>query len=391
MPISDLLASITGEKAGPSSTPAPRPIATGPKRKADNELRSAPLLKTPRIESSSADRNSRPNSNSPKPADKPVGSSVDKPAFTSKPSSNTVSAGRASTSTSTSNNASSNGVKTVSNGSKPLPARPALSRPAPPPSSSGPPKARSFAEIMARAKANAEVRNSLGKINHKPLERNLTMKERKELKAEEARQAKVGARKPAVGRSASAAGPSAASSRGTPVGGAKRNGVSPGVSNGKKGAPAEEEKKVKKAALATTGYTGTARPRPGATNTSKSGSAARSEESERSRGDSRYGYGAARRGYDRRGGYDRGEDLDDFIDYDEDEDEVGYGNRGGYSEDESDMEAGLSDIEDEETAAERRAREEDKREEALEKRLKREKEERKKRLLEQARSRAGNR
>ncbi|KAK3990257.1 hypothetical protein QBC44DRAFT_380666 [Cladorrhinum sp. PSN332] len=385
MPISDLLASITGEKAGPSSTPAPRPVATVPKRKADDELRSAPLQKTPRIESA-ADRFSRPNSNSPKPADKPAGSSINKPAPTSRSTSNNGSAARASASS----NVSSNGARTAPNGSKPLPARPVVSRPTPPPASSGPPKARSFAEIMARAKANAEVRESLGKINHKPLERNLTMKERKELKAEEARKGKTGARKPALGRSGPAAGPSVAPSRATPTGAAKRNGVSPGVSSGKKGAPVEEDKKVKKAATATTGYTGTARPRPGAKPASKPGSAARSEEPDKPRANSRYGYGAPRRGYDRRDGYDRGEDLDDFIEYDDDDDEAGYGNRGGYS-DESDMEAGLSDIEDEETAAERRAREEDKREEALEKRLKREKEERKRRLLDQNRARAGNR
>ncbi|KAK4170143.1 hypothetical protein QBC43DRAFT_224066 [Cladorrhinum sp. PSN259] len=390
MPISDLLASITGEKAGPSSTPAPRPIATVPKRKADDELRSAPLLKTPRLESA-ADRISRPSSNSPKPADKPASGSISKPTLTSRPSSNPVSSARTSGSSTVSSNA--NGVRTSSreNGSKPLPARPVANRPAPTPTSSGPPKARSFAEIMARAKANSGVRESLGKINHKPLERNLTMKERKELKAEEARNAKMGVKKTPLGRNGPAATSSAAPARGALVGGAKRNGVSPGASSGKKGAPVEEEKKVKKAALATTGYTGTARPRPGATTAPKSRPAAGSDEHDKPRGNSRYGYGGSSRGYDRRGGYDRGEDLDGFIEFDDDEDEVGYGNRNGYSDDESDMEAGLSDIEDEETAAERRAREEDKREEALEKRLKREKEERKRRMLEQNRARAGNR
>lgn len=219
------------------------------------------------------------------------------------------------------------------------------------------------------------------------------MKERKELKAEEARKAKLGVRKTVSGRPGPASAASAASLRGAPVAGAKRNGVSPGATNGKKGAPVEEEKKVKKAALATTGYTGTARPRPGAASASKPGSSARSEEVDKSRSNSRYGgpLSAPRRSYDRYDRYDRGEDLDDFIEYDDADDEPGYGNGGGYSDDESDMEAGLSDIEDEETAAERRARLEDKAEEALEKRLKREKEERKRRQLDLARSRAGNR
>ena len=55
------------------------------------------------------------------------------------------------------------------------------------------------------------------------------------------------------------------------------------------------------------------------------------------------------------------------------------------------MEAGLSDIEDEELAAERAARLEDEEQEALERRLKREKEERKRRLLEQAKAKSGSR
>ena len=73
------------------------------------------------------------------------------------------------------------------------------------------------------------------------------------------------------------------------------------------------------------------------------------------------------------------EDMDDFIDYDDEEDDVGP--RYDYdSEGSSDMEAGLSDIDTEERRAELYAREEDRREQALEEKLKREKEERKRRL-----------
>ena len=139
--------------------------------------------------------------------------------------------------------------------------------------------------------------------------------------------------------------------------------------------PASEQKKFKKAALATTGYTGTAR----ATAPPKAGASAGKGRSAEPRERPRYTGSAARsRKYN-----DYDEELDDFIDYDDEEDEApGYGRRGEFysEEEESDMEAGLSDIDEEERRAEREARREDYEEEALEKKLKREKEERRRQL-----------
>lgn len=88
--------------------------------------------------------------------------------------------------------------------------------------------------------------------------------------------------------------------------------------------------------------------------------------------------------------------MDDFIEYDDEEDVgpgYGLGPPRRYDsmdeEDESDMEAGLTDVEEEERRAAAIARREDMEQEALEKRLKREKEEKKRRLMEAAAKRRG--
>ncbi|KAK4199563.1 hypothetical protein QBC40DRAFT_281591 [Triangularia verruculosa] len=375
MGIADLLGAITGEKPSPSPAPNPtsRPSTTAPKRKAEDDLRNA-LPKAPRTDTT-ADRLSRPNTSSPKPApprpsDKPAAASGSTYSGSSRPPVKSAS-GPATRPTTLGINGTRPSAS--SNGSKPLPSRPVQNRPSP--SDSGPPKKRSFAEIMARARENQEARESLGKISHKPVERNLTMKERKELKAETSKQGKTVARK----------GPSTTSvpSRTASKNGVERNRVSPGASSAKAKAAAEEEnKKIKKAALATTGYTGTARPRPGATSKPKASHGPDRDPRDRVRDRPRYG--GARSRYE-----EEDDDLGDFVEYDEDEgDPYAYGRRGGYDDmsDESDMEAGLSDIEVEETAAERRARLEDKQEEEREKRLKREKEERKRKALEAMRA-----
>lgn len=239
---------------------------------------------------------------------------------------------------------------------------------------------------MARAKANSEHRESLGKIQHKTIERTLTMKERKEMKTEDARKARTASRRAVPGRSSSTLPPLR---NGTRAAG-PRDGISSASTSTKKAAPTEE-KKVKKAALATTGYTGTARPRPGASTTGKAQTANRPSAGAPSRDKPRYGAAppSSRRKYE-----EDDEELDDFIDYDEEE-EPGYGIPRRYKydsyEEESDMEAGISDIEDEEVKAERFARREDLEQEALEKRLKREKEEKKRKFLEAAKAKAGNR
>ncbi|KAH6854527.1 hypothetical protein B0I37DRAFT_362227 [Chaetomium sp. MPI-CAGE-AT-0009] len=381
MPILDLIASITGEKPSAPSTPASRPSTALPKRKAEDDIRPTGA-KVARVDSLS-ERSSKPNGNSPRPSPRPAdrapsGSSdkpiskprpaLDKRTLNDKPSAPQVRAGSAGT--------------RPANGSKPLPSRPAPNRPSP--TDSGPPKKRSYAEIMARAKANSEHRESLGKIQHKTVERNMTMKERKEMKVEDAKKAKTGTRKPMTGRT----GPASASFRdATKISGA-RNSVPSGSTNPKKAAPVEE-KKVKKAALATTGYTGTARPRPGSSTATKSGATSRPSSEGRPRERSRYGGPLS----SSRGRREEDEEMDDFIVDDEDEDEGPYNTARQYRYDsydeESDMEAGISDIEDEEQLADRQARREDLEQEALEKRLKREKEERRRRFLEATKSKAG--
>ncbi|KAK4142114.1 uncharacterized protein C8A04DRAFT_30228 [Dichotomopilus funicola] len=387
MPILDLLASITGEKPSPSAAPkpTPRPATTVLKRKADDELRPHDV-KAPRVDVVT-ERTSKPGGTDSKPsprlANRPLIGSQNKLVPTPRPTVEKKTLAEKKSTTSLRVNG--NGAQST-NGNKQPPPRPVPSRPSP--TDSGPPKKRSYAEIMARAKANSEQRESLGKIQHKTVERNMTMKERKEMKAEEARRAKSGARKGANGRNSppSARGPL---SRDAPRHPGARNGASTVSTAPGKSAPADE-KKVKKAATATTGYTGTARPRPGASASTKSGASGRPESGAR-RDRPRYGGPLSA---PRRGGYDEEDDMDDFIvDDEEEEAQPGYGGGGpryrydSYDE-ESDMEAGLTDIEDEEQLADRQARREDLEQEALEKRLKREKEERRRRFLETTKSKA---
>ncbi len=260
-----------------------------------------------------------------------------------------------------------------------------------------PPKKGSYLEILERAQKAQATMGQVGKIQHKPLEKGPSKRERIMMKAEQARGAKKGTRAPGV-RSAST---------GTVrigVGGTDRlaqdqgrraNGSAMGKRTlessrqlGAKGSKdmEESEKKPKKAALATTGYQGTARPRPGAT-TVKSGQPSVSGPANGSRAaPRRLPFERSRRS--QYGDYD--DELDDFIEYDEPE-EDGYGHGGkrqrGYvtEEEESDMEAALSDIDKEERQADYYARKEDEEQEKLEMARKRAKEGRKQELL-----RAGN-
>jgi len=194
------------------------------------------------------------------------------------------------------------------------------------------------------------------------------MRERKEMKAEEAKKSRQLARQQGTGRGVAAAAPARGS-----INGKTQRSVTPSApssSKGKAGQPVTEEKKVKKAALATTGYTGTARPRPGAS-TTKPGVTNRPSAEPKLREKPRHGggYGGS---YSSRRDDDYDEELDDFIDYDDEEEEAGYGRQVDY-ESESDMEAGLTDLETEERRAELEARREDREQEALERRLKEEK------------------
>ncbi|KAI0547677.1 hypothetical protein F4679DRAFT_553675 [Xylaria curta] len=258
--------------------------------------------------------------------------------------------------------------------SKPCPTTPITSNP------SQAPKKGSFKDIMARAAKAQEVMGKVGMIQHKSTDKATVKKEREVAKPEQksgtgSAKGKMAAPYTGTGRASTTTGrdnrPTGASARA-----ASRNSPAKDVKTGAKsksasGANDLPEKKVKKSATATTGYAGTARPRAGAA--AGKGS---------SRGDqgSRHGGLLEPPRMNRRNKYEEeyDEDLDDFIDYDDEEEEDG-GPRYYDSDGSSDMEAGLSDIDVEERRAELYAREEDKREQALEDKLKKEKEERKRR------------
>lgn len=284
-------------------------------------------------------------------------------------------------------------------------------------SSKAAPKKGSYLEIMERAKAAQAAMGQVGKIQHKPLEKGPTKRERMVVQAEEARLVKgrngkaMGGKRPGTARP-STARPSVARPLGSskpsagpresrsgpnrrPTDNATQTGKPSAPARGRsepasrKSAPAKEDKQPKKAATATTGYQGTARPRPNS-------STATASRSDAGAGDARAGYHSANRarvpfGGPRRSRYDEelDEEMDDFIEYDDEEDVGGPERRGrGWAsdeddgfEDESDMEAGISDIDEEEHLAERVARLEDAQQEALERKLKAEKEQRKRQAV----------
>lgn len=247
--------------------------------------------------------------------------------------------------------------------------------------SSRAPKKGSFKEIMARGAKAQEVMGKVGMIQHKSTDKGTTKKEREVAKPEHKPGTGLGTKGKPGTSYAGTGRPSTSTGRDNgPAGLPTRPGVrnappKDGKAGGKsKAASAANEileKKVKKSATATTGYAGTARPRPGAV-ASKGPS----------HGDQRARHGGLLEPprMSRRSKYEDeyDEELDDFIDYDDEEEKDG-GPRYYDSDGSSDMEAGLSDIDTEERRAELFAREEDKREQALEEKLKREKEERKRR------------
>lgn len=242
---------------------------------------------------------------------------------------------------------------------------------------------------MARGAKAQQTMGKVGVIQHKPIAKPVSKKERELAKMDQKTAVKAGLGKPnaALGRASTtpaqggprASGPSKPGYKGSS---AVKERPGPGKSGAKSSNPESSDKKIKKSSSATTGYTGTARPIPGA---AKGGSAARgggpSRPGQRDRG--LLAPPKAARRAQSEDEYD--EELDDFIDYDDEEAEADpYGRPGRYveydSDASSDMEAGMSDIDSEERAAERFARNEDKREQMLEEKLRREKEERKKRL-----------
>ncbi|KAI0798962.1 hypothetical protein GGR55DRAFT_671257 [Xylaria sp. FL0064] len=269
----------------------------------------------------------------------------------------------------------------VSATAKTVPSKPSPTTPtAPQPSRA--PKKGSFKEIMARGAKAQEVMGKVGMIQHKSIDKATIKKDRETVKPEQKPgtgsgvKGKVGTPYTGTGRPSGTPGRENGST-GPSARTVSKNGTTKDARTGSKSKPGSAandaaEKKVKKSAIATTGYAGTARPRPGAT--ASKGASFRSDP--RSRNGGLLGPPRMSRRSKYEDEYD--EDLDDFIDYDDEEEDAGP--RYDYdSEGSSDMEAGLSDIDTEERRAELYAREEDRREQALEEKLKREKEERKRR------------
>jgi protein SPT2 len=223
-----------------------------------------------------------------------------------------------------------------------------------------------MAEIMARAAKAQQIVPKAGLIQHKPVSE--TVMSRKEREERRRKPGSLNTKKTAARGSApiNARGPGEKPSA-SRLAQAKTDGKARPASSGSD----MPEKKFPKAAAATTGYRGTARPPPQKSSDSRNGQAGSS------RGRSSGGildppkYGRRYRDDD------DDPELDDFIDYDDEEEPVR--NFDYDSDGSSDMEAGMDDIYREETRAEREAREEDRREEEMLARLKREKEERKKR------------
>ena len=222
---------------------------------------------------------------------------------------------------------------------------------------------------MARAQKFQDSGVRVGQITHKPLEKGAGRKEREETKPEPRTVPKKGTPRRGSSEKRASKSTSARDSRPGAIQRERPSGPRPSK---------ESEQKVKKAVTATTGYTGTARPKPDDGRKSKvpRGGAVL---------DPRPRYGSGGRGsrYD-----EEDEELDDFIEYDDDED--GPDQRGRYdydSDGSSDMEAGLGDIDEEEERAAMLARREDLIEERAEAARKKEKEERKRlAMLEMRRS-----
>lgn len=353
MPIGDLLASISGQPAASSPGPA--------KRKAEDDIKPVPKVarKTP-----------PPTKPQPtRPLDRPNGSASYN--GTSRLSSN-----------GSSKPSNGNGVKDTL---KPINGTNRVSKPTPPVrptqvtnggATRVAPKKGSFAEILARANKAQQSMGQVGKIQHKKVEKK-ELPPKVEPRAPVGKRpvgasgyhgtSKPGARPPTNGRNAAPSN----DPRGRPLGNGR-------PTSGKTAAQEEHEKKIKKAAVATTGYTGTARPaKPSATPSRKSAP---------SRGGALLNQ-PVRHSRNYKDEYD--EELDDFIEYDDDEDDprLGGGRAMEYDSDgSSDMEGGFDDLELEDRRAEMIARREDIEEERLEKKHKAEKEERKRRYLEQMRA-----
>ncbi|PKS07907.1 hypothetical protein jhhlp_006515 [Lomentospora prolificans] len=356
--IGNLLAEITGEK--PSASPAkpvPRPIPV-PKRKPENELRRDPVksLKTGPTDTPPSRPLSRP----------PPVSTSDKPSSLnrSRPTDQPVSRTPTRPDAPASRYHGTAGSRPSSAPAKPAGA-PTSSAPA------RPPKKGSFAEIMARAQRAQETMGQVGKIQHKKVEKPVVKKEKDDVKPDP----RAIGRKPIPSRNGTNPSRPNLSAPSKDV----RSGPSSTTAKRKPAPEPEPAKKVRKPP--TTGYAGTARPRPGAP---------AGKEKKQVAGGVLLNPSMSRYGSDKRRSSryeEEDEDMSDFIEYDEDDDE-GVPSRHYYSDDgSSDMEAGMDEIDDEEERAEYLAKKDDWREQQLEKRLKLEKERRKREALEALRRR----
>jgi hypothetical protein len=331
--ISDLLAQITGE---PSPTTPTATFNFPPKRKADDQLRK-PVDKMQKTGSTPAN-SSKPVSQSSRPSavDGPMAKMKLVPSAPQRPLPSTSST-------------------TFKNG-----------QPTPPPTndaSKAPPKKGSYAEIMARGKAAQAVLGQVGKIQHKKIEKQPSKREREEMKAQkDAKLQKNLGPKSKFQKGGHAPGqPPLRDARNDGRNGARET-------NGNASTEPVVQKKVKKSALATTGYAGTARPKPGSAKVhSKSSASASASRHDRGR-DERYGSSSKRYTY-----ASEEEDEEEDQEYDSDVS--------------SDMEAAAFEVDEEEELAARIARREDAEALAEENRLKREKEEKRRRLAAMAKSR----
>jgi protein SPT2 len=381
--ISDLLAQISGDKPSPASATVKMPASSaGIKRKADGTSYESKVAKARLPDGSGADSSMvRKPSKSNLQGAKTISTSSSSSGYAGTAAPNRPMGNPAAASTSfprrdgldSASRQTSNA--SLLGASKNAPVK-SSTRAATASDYSKAPKKGSFAEIMARGAAAQQVMPRAGMIQHKALPKLPSKKERLEEKVMLAK-GHSAARKPtgyAGVSKPSARGPIKSQNGARPAAsGARRlNGGGPRVAGSSSNVP---EKKVKKAALATTGYTGTSRPAAPAASRS---SAARNGH----KPSPRAGGLLAPPRYKQRDEEDEyDEEMDDFIDDDEDE-ELPYGmeRRPQYdydSEGSSDMEAGADDIYLEETRAERMARDEDRKEEARLERLRREKEARK--------------
>ncbi|KAI1375594.1 hypothetical protein F4677DRAFT_421824 [Hypoxylon crocopeplum] len=415
MPIGDLLAEISG--GDPS--PAPPPKSSTPaslKRKAEDDSHSATSVKltksrqqdgsysasrvTRDVKGDTVERSKTPTVISTKTSSLPHRTSSSSTNGRYQPP--VPNGQRTTTGTASSNgrpvapSSSSNAFQTKHSNSAPRPKLSSSSLAAAskvPPAKPSPttptaldpskaPKKGSYQEIMERAKKAQATMGKVGMIQHKAME---SKKERPGKTDQKPGVMKGKDGKPYRGNGRTGAAPSRGAARpGMAARGASQLGAAKDMKAGSKSRPNSSggealEKKIKKSATATTGYTGTARPRPGAVSKKPSSSKKGPSSSYKPGGLLAPPKPSHRDRYEEE--YD--EELDDFIDYDDDEDGDPRGAGPGYGYDSdasSDMEAGMSDIDVEERRAEKLAMEEDKREKALEEKLKREKEERRRRL-----------